>query len=190
MKGVVFTEFLELVETEFGLDVADRILSSSDLSTGGAYTTVGTYDHRELIQLVGRLSDETELPASALVEAFGEHLCRCFVASFPELFAGADNAFDFLASVEGIIHSEVRKLYPDAELPTFEYGQSAPGKMEMTYRSTRPFADLAEGLIHASIAHFGGEIDVVREDLEARDGTAARFCLTVRQGALACPNSN
>lgn len=29
-------------------------------------------------------------------------------------------AFQFLKNIENYIHVEVRKLYPDAELPTFE----------------------------------------------------------------------
>jgi len=31
MKGIVFTEFLELVEDKFGLEMVDNIIESSDL---------------------------------------------------------------------------------------------------------------------------------------------------------------
>jgi hypothetical protein len=49
MKGMVFTEFLEMVEAKFSADMVDDIISDSDLPNGGAYTSVGTYDHSELV---------------------------------------------------------------------------------------------------------------------------------------------
>ncbi len=47
MKGVVFRAFVDLVEERYGEEVVDRLLSHPGLSTGGAYTAVGTYDHTE-----------------------------------------------------------------------------------------------------------------------------------------------
>ena len=54
MKGMIFTEFLDMVEERFGLAVADRIIEAGGSSTGGAYTAVGTYDHREMVRDGGR----------------------------------------------------------------------------------------------------------------------------------------
>ncbi len=56
MKGIVFTEFLEMVEAEFGLETADKIIMDSKLASNGAYTVVGTYDPSEMGQLVTNLS--------------------------------------------------------------------------------------------------------------------------------------
>ena len=47
MKGVVFTEFIEMVEDKFSADIADQIIEEADLPSGGVYTSVGTYDHAE-----------------------------------------------------------------------------------------------------------------------------------------------
>ena len=33
MKGIVFTEFLELVEDKFGLETVDEIINNSDLKS-------------------------------------------------------------------------------------------------------------------------------------------------------------
>lgn len=59
MKGIVFTEFLELVEDKFGLEMVDKIISSSELESGGIYTSVGTYSFSEMLQLLQHLSDNT-----------------------------------------------------------------------------------------------------------------------------------
>src|SRR6185312_14644856 len=82
VKGIVFVEFIGMVETRFSVEVADRIISASHLATGGAY------DHQELIELVRRLSEETGIAAPELVKAFGEHLLTRFVLRFPAYFSG------------------------------------------------------------------------------------------------------
>lgn len=177
MKGMVFTEFLEMVEDRFSLEIADRIIEASNLPSGGAYTAVGTYDHEEMIQLVTHLSTETEIAVPDLLRTFGKHLFGRFVGSYPQFFEGVASTFGFLGNIEGYIHVEVRKLYPDADLPSFEYDTSEPGRLTMVYRSTRPFADLAEGLILGSIEHFDETIEVQREDLSEGRGTCVRFTL-------------
>ena len=183
MKGVVFTEFLEMVEAKFSADLVDDIIEESKLNSGGVYTTVGTYDHSEMIQLVGELEKRTGVAAPDLLRTFGEHLFGRFAHNFPAFFKDSAGALEFLASVDEYIHVEVRKLYPDAELPSFVCNAPRPGCLEMTYRSNRPFAILAEGLIQGCIGHFGEPIDVQIEDLSNGEGTAARFVLT-KTGAV------
>jgi hypothetical protein len=182
MKGIVFREFLDMVEGRFGMEVVDRIIEEADLPSGGAYTSVATYDHDEILRLVDQLHQATGAPAPELVRAFGRHLFGRFRTLYPALFLKVDSSFDFLERVETIIHIEVRKLYPDAELPTFECARPGPGRLVMLYRSQRPLADLAEGLIEGCIEYFGEAIEVGREDLPPGPGgeTRARFELTRR----------
>ena len=42
MKGVVFTEFADMVEAQFGLTTADAVMAKS--ASDGVYTSVGDYD--------------------------------------------------------------------------------------------------------------------------------------------------
>ena len=57
MKGIVFTEFLDMVEARFTPEVADRMITAAAVPSSGAYTAVGTYDYHEIIQLVVQLSN-------------------------------------------------------------------------------------------------------------------------------------
>jgi len=180
MKGIVFTEFLEMVEERFTPTVADQIIEAAALASGGAYTAVGTYDHHELIQLVVQLSTVTGIAGPELVRSFGEYLFGRFVVAYPHFFGNVPSAFAFLARVEHHIHSEVRKLYPDAELPTFYCDETVPDRLTLTYQSSRPFADLAEGLITGCIQHFGEAIDVHKDDMSDGHKTWVRFVLTKR----------
>jgi hypothetical protein len=181
MKGMVFTEFLEMVEDRFSPEVADGIIEACDLPSGGAYTAVGTYDHNEIIQLVMHLSTETGISVPDLLRTFGQHLFGRFIDSYPQFFEGVESTFEFLENIENYIHVEVRKLYPDADLPSFAYDASEPGCLTMLYQSKRPFAHLAEGLILGCIAYFGETIDVQCDDLSEGQGMRARFVLRRRE---------
>lgn len=178
MKGVVFTEFLEMVEDRFSTDLADQIIEEADLASGGAYTRIGTYDHREMIALVERLSVHTGLSTPQLLQTYGAHLFRRFSVLYPVFFEGVGSIFEFLPRVEAYIHVEVRKLYPDAELPTLDAEQPDPDQLRITYRSKRPFAALAEGLIRGCIEHYGEDVAVETIDLSEGAGHAATFVLT------------
>jgi hypothetical protein len=180
MKGIVFTEFLEMVESKFSPELADSIIEGTELPSGGAYTTVGTYDHSEMIKLVTCLSNETGIGPAELMQSFGLYLFERFYVLFPQYFKGINSSFHFLEQIEDYIHVEVRKLYPEAELPSFECDTSQPGCLRLTYQSTRPFAGLAEGLIRGCIAHFREDADVKVEDLSNGTGTAARFIINQR----------
>ena len=180
MKGIVFTEFLEMVEERFTPAVADRIIEAAPLPSRGAYTAVGTYDHHEMVQLIVQLSTVTGIAVPALLYTFGEYLFGRFALAYPRFFVDVASAFAFLERVETHIHTEVRKLYPNAELPTFTCEVAEPHCLTLTYRSARPFADLAEGLITGCITHFGEAIDIHKDDLSQGHKTCVRFVLTKR----------
>jgi hypothetical protein len=179
MKGIVFTEFLEMVERKFSPEVADSIIDGAKLPSGGAYASVGTYDHNEMIKLVSCLSKESGISTTDLMRTFGLYMFERFYVLFPQYFNGINSSFRFLEQIESYIHVEVRKLYPEAELPTFDCDTSQPAMLRLTYRSTRPFASLAEGLIRGCVAHFGENVDIEVEDLSNGTGTSA--CFLVKQ---------
>lgn len=179
MKGMVFTEFLDFVAGRFGDDMVDDIIAASPLPSGGAYTAVGTYGHGEMVALCQALSERSGEPVDALVTAFGTQLSTRFAQGHPAFFQRAGTLFDFLASIEGHIHVEVRKLYPDAELPSFAIEERSDTRMVMIYRSPRRMGALCEGLIHGCARQYGVQVRVQAQPIEAGDGTAVRF--TVEQ---------
>lgn len=178
MKGVVFTEFLEMVEDRFGDDMVDDIIETKPLSSGGAYTAVGTYDHREMVQLVTNLSDYSGIPIPNLLKIYGEHLFTRFVVGYPHFFEDISSLFDFMQNLHSHIHAEVHKLYPEAELPYISCAFLRPNELQVNYQSERPFADFAEGLIVGAIAYFKEPITLKRNDIPDTDGRAATFILT------------
>jgi hypothetical protein len=176
MKGVVFTEFLDMVEEKFGDQMVDDIIEASDLSTDGAYTAIGTYPHDEIITLVVNLGKYTKIPVPDLVYVFGKHLFGRFTVLYSNLLEGYSDAFTFLEGIENYIHVEVKKLYPDAQLPFFNCSRDNDNLI-MNYKSERAMADLAHGLMEGSFEHFKEKISVRREDTGGGDGTSVRFYL-------------
>ncbi len=162
MKGIVFTEFADLVASAFGMDVLDDIIEAAELPGDGAYTSTGTYDHQELVRLVTELSKAVGTPVNELIHTFGVHLAKRFAELYPVFFEQAANLFEFLESVDSTVHVEVEKLYPDAELPRFATRWAKDGAFEMVYQSDRMFADLAHGLIEGSAIQFGTNVTIER----------------------------
>ncbi|WP_010135076.1 heme NO-binding domain-containing protein [Ochrovirga pacifica] len=174
MKGIIFTEFLELVEEKFGLTMVDQIINQSELESGGAYTSIGTYDFSEMLQLLTNLSQNTSIPADDLLMVFSEHLFAGLTKSHPDLVKHYKDPMDLLASIEGHIHVEVQKIYPDAQLPTFEIVDKSDNRLEMIYKSDKGLYMLGKGLMQQTFKVFGQEAEITCEKLK-EDGTEVKF---------------
>lgn len=177
MKGIVFTEFLEMVEKSHGYNIVDELLTETDLPSGGVYTSIGTYEHKEMVSLLMALSKKTETPVSNLLKAFGHYLFGTFKKVYPSFFESAESAFDFLESIEDYIHVEVLKLYPDAELPRFNTKLINENCLEMIYLSDRSMADFAEGLIEKTLEHYHEEGTITKEPVDDM-GRHVKFIIT------------
>ena len=174
MKGIVFAEFLDMVERHHGLEVVDAMLQAAAPASGGAYTAVGTYDWRELAQLAEALVGLRGGSVAEVLRDYGHNLFAVFAQRFPAFFQGVSSPLLFLAGVETLIHPEVLKLYPDAELPHFEV-QLEANSLTLRYRSERPLGHFAQGLIEACLRHFGDTHEL------AADGAAGNWTFLVRE---------
>ena len=176
MKGMVFTEFLHMVENAFGYTIADRIVTESQLPSQGVYTAVGTYNPAELFALIGQLSKASGISVDELQVSFGKYLFPRFAVLYPDLLKEATGALELLASLENYVHKEVRKLYPDAELPLFEPRYLSEHCLELIYRSRRAMGPFALGLILACGEHFNTPLEV-QQELLSDDGSAVKFTI-------------
>jgi len=175
MKGIVFKELLSMMEDKFGEDMTEELIDELSLDSQGAYTSVGYYDHKEILDIVTALSKKTGLDGSILVKTFGRHLLDTFYKIHPDYF-DKPNAIEFMKSVDNYIHVEVKKLHPDAELPKIEFTENKAGAIKLEYSSKKPFADLAEGLIERCIEVFEDSVEMTVPDRS--EGTRRIFILT------------
>ncbi len=175
MLGIVYTEFMDMVKDRFSEEVLDDLLDAPGLSTEGAFTSVGYYTHTDMIKLVVTLSQVTDIPVDTLVEVFGEHLFGVLISKYPTLAEGKSNALDMLESVDGTIHIEVMKLYPNAELPSFTCQRLGENHLLMQYRSKRPFSLLALGLIKGCAKYYGETLEISHESFDTESMFETHF---------------
>lgn len=178
MQGIFFFEFVEMVESMFSIEMAGLILDESLLPSKGIYTAGGIYDHRELLHLVDKLSEKTAIPVEELMNSFGNYLFERLSLRYPNFFEGSASAFDFLSAIEDHIHTEVRKIYPESELATFDTVRPDAETLLLTYSSQRPFGALALGLVQGCCRHFNENIDIVQEDQSTDSVNQFLFTLT------------
>jgi len=176
MKGIVFTEFLQLVENKFGLEMVDLIIEKSNLSSQGAYTAVGTYDFSEMLELLTHLSEKTNISIDDLLLVYAEHFFCVLVENYPALIDRYKNPIDMLASIENHIHVEVLKIYPEATLPSFEILEKTKDSITMIYRSSRAMSYFGLGLMNKTFEHFNCEAQIVMDKLK-EDGTEVQFVI-------------
>ena len=176
MKGIVFTEFLDFVEENHGILTVDKIIRESNLESGGVYTTVGTYNHFEMVSLVTELSKELDVEITDLLRIYGEHFFSVLLSSYPSFFENQNDCFDFLSSLDSYIHPEVLKLYPDAELPRFETISRDENHLRMLYTSNRALYSFAEGLMKGTFAYFKFPAELKVETV-IEDGKKVQFVI-------------
>ncbi|MGR5094508.1 heme NO-binding domain-containing protein [Vibrio maritimus] len=178
MKGIIFTEFMELVEEKFGLDVLDEVLEMS--GDEGVYTAVGSYDHKDLVKLIVNLSKKTNIDPATLQQVFGQTVFKTLLNSIPEnaSIGSSVSTFQFIRHVEDYIHVEVKKLYSDAEPPKFHFISETETDMVMDYQSARCMSHVCLGLIEGCAEHFGESVKV-KMTPQTEDSSVVRFNLTL-----------
>ena len=152
MKGIVFNLLEQLVARDYGEDTWDALLDASGLE--GAYTSLGSYPDGDFVKLVSAASDALALPVDDVVSWLGRNAVPLFAVRYPQLFEPHDCTRSFVLTLNDIIHPEVRKLYPGADVPEFEFGIRDDDRLVMGYRSPRKLCSFAEGLLLGAADHY------------------------------------
>lgn len=153
MKGIVFNLLEEVVSHEHGEDAWDDLLSAAEV--GGGYTSLGEYPDEDMLALVGAASAALGKPPDEVFRWFGRSALPLLAERYPEFFGPHDSARSFLLTLNDIIHPEVRKLYPGADVPVFDFDASSDDVLLMGYASSRHLCSLGEGLIEGAADHYG-----------------------------------
>jgi hypothetical protein len=153
MKGIVFNLLEDAVRVTYGENVWDDLLDAAGLD--GAYTSLGNYPDQHLTDLVVAASAATGSPPQEIIRWFGREALPAMAASYPGFFEPHEDVRSFLHTLNEIIHPEVRKLYPGADVPTFGVTTAMDGTLTLRYGSHRKLCAFAEGLIDGAAAHYG-----------------------------------
>jgi hypothetical protein len=153
MKGIIFNLLEQVVSDAHGEATWDRLLEATGLE--GAYTAVGSYPDEELGALVGAASQALGTPPDALVRWFGRSALPKLAARYPDFFQPHTDARSFILTLNEVIHPEVRKLFPGAYAPSFDFDTSDEHALALSYYSHRNLCSFAEGLVEGAADHYG-----------------------------------
>ena len=158
MKGIVFTLLETCVSAKYGEDTWDDMLTAADLD--GAYTSLGNYEDQEVVELIAAGAEILKVEPDDVERWFGEAAMPHLANSYPEFFANHSGSRGFVLTLNDIIHPEVRKLYPGADVPDFEFEDAGQNDLLMHYESERKMCSFAEGLIRGAGKYYGERVDV------------------------------
>jgi len=164
MQGSIYTSFSEMVIENMGMSVWNELLSVVKPPSEGVYTKAMQYDDSEIMAFISALSTMTKIEASVLVRDFGEYLFIHLYHNSPASLSHVDNLQDFLFCIDDVIHKEVKRIYPKAYLPTFEFTKADNGDVVMFYQSKRKLCYLCEGLITGAAKHFNQLVTIAHPE--------------------------
>lgn len=160
MKGIIFNAVEDAVVRAHGEDTWDDLLRAAGVT--GAYTAVGNYPTSELEAIVSAASEALDTPESDVLRWAGREGLRFLAGRYPGFLARHDTTIDFVATLEDVIHPEVRKLYQGAEPPSFNLVPTGDAAARLEYRSRRDLCPLAEGLLLGVGDHYGEQLSIVQ----------------------------
>jgi hypothetical protein len=166
MLGIVFTSLIDMLEEKISPEFADDVIMEAELENDGAYTAVGYYPFEEMQRLVGVLVERTGKSANELLYDFGFYLFGKLGAVHGDVLANTNSMLDMLEHLDGDIHVQVKKLYPDADLPRFKVLSRTDTSMRLQYYSERELYPLAEGLMDAAAAYYNCKLERETHQLE------------------------
>jgi Haem-NO-binding len=158
VKGIIFNLLEEAVSAEHGEQAWDELLNAAGVD--GAYTSLGNYPDADLMKLVEAAAERFSLPQQDVIRWLGRSSLPALAEKYPDFFKPHSSTRPFLLTLNEIIHPEVRKLYPGADVPAFDYDASSPDVLVMGYESPRKLCALGEGLIQGAAAHYGEQVTI------------------------------
>ena len=127
MKGTIFNYLEEFVSKNHGKNTWSSLVKNTKLETESAvFIGSGNYPDNDLFALAQTASEMLKAPIDSILHNFGYFVLEKFSEDFPVFFQRTSSAKDFLSSIHCVIHVEVKKLYPDADTPDFEYEDRSP----------------------------------------------------------------
>lgn len=166
MKGIIFNVVEEVVEETFGLAAWDQIVARAGVD--GAYTSLGSYPDDEVAALVASAAEVAGTTEHDVLVLVGRRGFAKLAGRHSYLLDSMESWRAVLDQLDGIIHPEVRKIYPDAQVPSFQ-AEADSDEIVLEYRSKRSLCALAEGLALGLGDWFGAELDI-RHDTCVRRG--------------------
>ena len=142
--------------------------------------TLKPYADELTFQLVAAASEILNIPADALLEAFGEYwILYTAERGYGEMLNLAGDTLPSFLKNLNMLHGRVSNLMPELAPPQFECVNEQENSIDLIYRSHRNgMVPMLLGLIKGLGKRFGKEVVIQQVENNISDKTAVIFHLT------------
>ncbi len=159
MHGMIFLQLQKFAQQQAGAHAWETLLQEAKLPVK-SYSAVRAYADEEMLALVGAASRVLNLPAAAILEAFGEFIAPELIRDYGRLLQPGWRTLDVIENTEQLIHTAVRVGNPGAKPPVLDCIRTAEDELQIVYSSERQLCSLAKGIVTGLARHFGETITV------------------------------
>jgi hypothetical protein len=159
MHGLIFLQFQRFAQKQGGVTAWENLLREAHLPIK-SYSPARVYADEELLALVGAASRNLNLPASAVLEAFGEFIAPELIRLYGKLIDPEWKTLDLIENTEKLIHTAVRVGNPGAGPPVLHCLRGTPDELQIVYSSDRQLCSVAKGIVKGVARHYGETVHV------------------------------
>ena len=169
MKGHIFNLLEEFIIEVSDLSTCQQILNQCSFDISEGYVNTITYPDEQLYEIVAHTVESLGISTRDAHIAFGKWIMPHLAKLVPEDMMSYSHARYFLQTLDDIHRVELKKLYPDATPPTFQYKEADARHAVLTYISTRGLFDLVEGCLEGVADYFDTPMDIARQENKTSD---------------------
>jgi hypothetical protein len=160
MKGTILRCLQEMVESRFGKDEWQGILSDAGLKGAQLFSMSADVDEGNALALFASTERVLEISAAQAADAFGDYWVNEYGPRiYQTLYARHTSAREFLLAMDGV-HVMVTESMPNARPPRFDYETQGEKTLLVSYKSQRGLIDLYIGLARGVGRRFGTPLEI------------------------------
>jgi hypothetical protein len=163
MHGTIFHELEKYAGARLGDGGWLRLKSAAGIEPSRQYEIFKSYPDEEVGALVAAASRETGLPATALLEDFGEFIAPDLLDMYWGAIAPEWRTLDIIEHTETTIHTVVRTDHKEATPPYLHADRTGPGEVRVRYTSARKLCAVARGIARGIAKHFNETVKIADE---------------------------
>ena len=159
MHGLIFLQLQRFAQKQGGITAWERLLREAQLPSK-CYSPARTYPDEEMLALVGAASRLLNIPAGAVLEAFGEFVAPELIRLSGRLIEPEWKTLDLIENTERLIHTAVHVGNPGAQPPVLNCVRSTTDELQIVYSSDRQLCSIAKGIVKGVARHYGETVHI------------------------------
>ncbi len=179
MYGLINVAIRDLVRGRFGDQAWEAIASKAGVDESN-FIRMRPNEDAVTVALVGAASDVLDIPASGVLQAFGEYWTEFTGAEgYGDMMDAAGKTLpEFLQNLDNL-HTRVGTMYPDLRPPSFRCSHVTEGALDLHYQSDREgLDDLVIGLIRGLGKRFAVDVVITQLTTKGVDSPESVFHVT------------